>query len=316
MTALLADIGGTNARFGVLYDGAAEPSHIKALAVTDHPSAADAARAYLATLPDGPRPTRAVIAAAGPVVDGRVVMTNAAWTVDAARLHDALGMERVSVLNDFEALAWGLPDLDGAGVVRLGAGVADPDAPIVVMGPGTGFGLAALIGAGESETVLVTEGGHATLPAESRREDAIISVLRDRLFHVSIERVLSGPGLEHLYQSIAMVDQLTVPPRTSAEIIQHALAGDEPTCLRTLEMFCGFLGSIAGNVALTFGAKRGVLIGGGVTPRFTDFLIGSSFREQFEAKGRLSAYLSAIPTGVIVHPNPTFVGLARWEQRH
>jgi len=164
---------------------------------------------------------------------------------------------------------------------------------------------------GAAEIVLVTEGGHATLSSENRREDAIILALRERLHHVSVERVLSGPGLVQLYQSIAAIDQLTVPQRSSAEIVQHALAGDCETSRTTLEAFCAFLGSVAGNVALSLGARGGLFIGGGIAPRFTDFLRQSAFRERFEAKGRMSSYLARIPTSVIVHPFPAFVGLAR-----
>jgi glucokinase len=186
---------------------------------------------------------------------------------------------------------------------------------MAVMGPGTGFGLAALASDGDAEVVLVTEGGHATLPAENRREDAIIQELRARHPHVSIERALSGPGLVELYEAIAAVDHATVPARSGAEIVAHALAGDCGTSRATLEAFCGFLGSVAGNAALTLGALGGLFIAGGIVPRFTEFLRQSAFRARFEAKGRLAPYLARIPTAVIVHQEPAFVGLARLARR-
>jgi glucokinase len=312
-TAILADIGGTNARFSLLIDGEITP--ISTYAVADYPSPVEAARAYLAGPAAGHRPRVAVMAAAGPVVDGRVSMTNAAWVVDAAAIREGLGLRSARVINDFEALGWALPGFGPADLVVIGPDVRGETGPMAVMGPGTGFGLAALASDGDAEVVLVTEGGHATLPAENRREDAIIAALRARHPHVSIERALSGPGLVELYEAIAAVDHATVPARSSAEIVAHALAGDCATSRATLEAFCGFLGSVAGNAALTLGALGGLFIAGGIVPRFTDFLRRSAFRARFEAKGRLAPYLARIPTAVIVHPEPAFVGLARLARR-
>jgi glucokinase len=237
-------------------------------------------------------------------------MTNAAWTVDTVRIRQSLGLDEVRVLNDFEALGWTLPALREEDIFSLGGGEPLGRGTMAVMGPGSGFGLSAVAFGTGGETVLVTEGGHATLSSENRREDAIILELRERLHHVSVEAVLSGPGLVQLYQAIAKVDGLTVPQRSSAEIVRDAVAGDCQVSRETLELFCAFLGSVAGNVALTLGARGGVFIGGGIAARFTHFLHRSAFRERFEAKGRMSSYLSPIPTAVIVHPNPAFLGLA------
>jgi glucokinase len=159
--------------------------------------------------------------------------------------------------------------------------------------------------------VLVTEAGHATLPCENAREDAIVQALRQHVPHVSIERALSGPGLVQLYDAITALDALPVRPRTAAEIVEQALQGDCVASRNTLDAFCAFLGSVAGNAALTLGARGGLFIAGGIVPRFTDYLRQSAFRARFEAKGRLVPYLAGIPTAVIVHPYPAFVGLAR-----
>jgi glucokinase len=307
-SALLADIGATNARFALLTGADIGP--VATYAVADYASPIEAARAFLAGPAAGHAPSKALIAAAGPVVNGRVVLTNAAWTVDAGRIRHGLDMADVQVLNDFEALGWSLPALRPDDITMLG--VSDPagHGTMAVMGPGSGFGLAAMASSPNGEIVLVTEGGHVTLSSESRREDAIILVLREQVHHVSVERVLSGPGLVQLYHAIARVDGTTVPERSSGEIVSHAIAGDCNVCRETLEQFCAFLGSIAGNVALTLGARGGVFIGGGIALRFTDFLRRSAFRERFEAKGRMSAYLARIPTAVIVRPDPAFLGLA------
>jgi glucokinase len=312
-TAILADIGGTNARFSLLVDG--ELTLITTYAVADYPSPVEGARAYLAGPAAGHRPEVAVLAAAGPVINGRVSMTNAAWIVDAEQIRQGLTLRSARVINDFEALGWALPGFGAADLVAIGPTAQAEAGPMAVMGPGTGFGLAALTVDGEQEIVLVTEGGHATLPSENNREDAIIRELRARHPHVSIERVLSGPGLIELYEAIAALDRATVPQRGSAEIVAHALSGDCETSRATLEAFCGFLGSVAGNAALTLGTLGGLFIAGGIVPRFTDFLRQSAFRERFEAKGRLAPYLARIPTAVIVHPEPAFVGLARLARR-
>ncbi|MBL6650625.1 MAG: glucokinase [Reyranella sp.] len=311
-SALIADIGATNARFALLEGGDVTVS--ETYAVADYASPIEAARDFLSGPGAGHAPKQALIAAAGPVEHGRVALTNAAWIVDSQRIARGLAMTDVQVLNDFEALAWCLPALPSEGIAMLGAPQAGEHGAerdtMAVLGPGTGFGLAAMIFAGDAEAVLVTEGGHATLSSENRREDAIILALRQQFHHVSVERVLSGSGLIQLYHAIARVDGKAVPERDSGEIVAHALAGDCNVSRETLELFCAFLGSVAGNVALTLGARGGVFIGGGIAPRFIDFLRSSAFRERFEAKGRLSSYLTRIPTAVIVHPMPAFLGLA------
>lgn len=255
------------------------------------------------------------MAAAGPVVNGRVSMTNAAWIIDAENIREGLALRSARVINDFEALGWALPGYRPTELVTVGPTLPYGPGTMAVMGPGTGFGLAALASHEDAEIVLVTEGGHATLPSENQREDAIIQELRARHPHVSIERALSGPGLVELYEAIAAIDRQSVPARDSAEIVAHAVDGDCPISRATLEAFCGFLGSVAGNVALSLGALGGLFIAGGIVPRFTDFLHQSGFRARFEAKGRLAPYLARIPTAVIVHPEPAFVGLARLARR-
>jgi len=306
--ALIADIGATNARFALL-EGT-ELAAAETYEVSDYASPIEAARDFLAGPANGHSPKRALIAAAGPVDNGRITLTNATWIVDSERIAKGLGMTDVAVLNDFEALAWSLPALRPADIVTLGMARPGERGTMAVMGPGTGFGLAAMVSAGDAEVIVVTEGGHATLSSENRREDAIILALRQQFHHVSVERVLSGSGLMQLYHAIARVDGQTVPERDSSEIVAHALADDCKVSRETLELFCAFMGSVAGNIALTLGARGGLFIGGGIAPRFTDFLRASAFRERFEAKGRLSSYLARIPTAVIVHPTPAFVGLA------
>ena len=253
-SALIADIGATNARFALL-DGT-DFAVSETYAVADYASPIEAARHFLSGPAAGHAPKHALIAAAGPVEHGRIALTNAAWIVDSERISKGLGMTDVQVLNDFEALAWSLPALRPEHIVTLGTPRAGDRGTMAVLGPGSGFGLAAMAFAGDAEVALVTEGGHATLSSENRREDAIILALRQQFHHVSVERVLSGSGLMQLYHAIARVDDETVPERDSSEIVAHALADDCKVSREALELFCAFLGSVAGNVALTLGRAR------------------------------------------------------------
>jgi glucokinase len=157
--------------------------------------------------------------------------------------------------------------------------------------------------------VVASEGGHATLAPACEQEDRIVNQLRKRFGHVSAERVISGSGLENIYQVLAALEGLEFPPRSAAEITRYALNGECQLARRSLQAFCAFLGSFAGNLALTFGARGGVYIAGGISPRIVDFLVQSEFRKRFETKGRLQDYLKAIPTYVITHPAAALIGL-------
>ncbi|HXD43947.1 MAG TPA: glucokinase [Pseudolabrys sp.] len=300
---LLGDIGGTNARFAVLHGAELEPIvHIPAAA---HLQFTDALRAFLS---GRERADAAVLAVAGVVDGGRCALTNNPWVVDAAELQIAFDFSRVRLINDFEAIAWALPHFSGADLCRIGGGEPAADAPIAVLGPGTGLGVAAWLPHGGG-AVLTSEGGHATLAGASPREDAVIAHLRRRFGHVSAERALSGPGLENLYNAIAALDGAAVPARNAAAISQAAASGECAVCRAALDMFCALLGDVAGNLALAFGARGGVTIAGGIVPRLAEELVRSAFRTRFESKGRMRAYVEPIPVNVVMHADPAFVGL-------
>ncbi len=304
---LLSDVGGTNVRFAVLADGVIGP--IEHFAVARYARFSDALAAYLTRQNDSAAIRGALFAVAG-VVDGeRCLLTNNQWIVDAAELRARFGFADVRLTNDFEAVAWSLPKLTGQDLRQLGGGNANPDSPMLAIGPGTGLGVAAFVPDGGQGRVLKSEGGHATLPSGSIREDAIISALRQSLGHVSAERVLSGPGLQNLYRTIAVLDALTVPERSAREITQAAIVESCAVSRAALDTFCAVLGEVAGNFALAFGARGGVFIGGGIVPRIRDYLPGSQFRPRFDAKGRMSAYVQAIPVYLILHDDPAFIGL-------
>jgi glucokinase len=305
----LADIGGTNARFAHFSNG--ELESVATLRVANFPAPVEAIRAYLSGEGRDHRPNAAVVAGAGPVVNGTIALTNARWVIDGSEIQAALRLRSVQVVNDFAALAASVPALGPSATRPIGGGSALAGAPLAVIGPGTGFGVAALMPSPREDIVLATEGGHASLAGNNEREDGILETLRSQHGHASIERALSGEGLAYLCRTVAALDRLEVPPRSAAEVVEHALAGDCAASSSALEIFCALLGSAAGDIALILGARGGVFIGGGMVPRFAEFLERSQFRARFEGKGRLATYVAAIPTCIITHPHPALLGLAR-----
>jgi glucokinase len=316
---LLADIGATNARFALLAAGELGP--VKTFEVARFVRFADAAQNFLEDHKDFLRDhseheevVHAVLAVAGPVENGRAMLTNSSWVIDAEDLYKSFGLA-AQIVNDFEAVALSLPSLTAADVFAVGGGEARGGEPMAVLGPGTGLGVAGLIPGLANVVVIPGEGGHATLAATDEREEDIIRELRRRFGHVSAERAISGQGLENIYQAIAAIDGLDLPPLSATEITHSALGNESRVATEALEIFCAFLGSVAGNVALTFGARGGVYIAGGISPRILDFVGRSQFRNRFEAKGRFEAYLKAVPTSVIVHPAAAFLGLKSLSDR-
>ncbi len=306
---LLGDIGGTNARFAILADD--RIGAIETLAVRDYPRFADSLAAFLSRHPEARAFTRLFLACAGPIENERCELTNSSWVIDAAELRASFNRATVRVFNDFEALAWSLPILESSYLFTIGNGDGDRKASMAVLGPGTGLGVACHVLNPAGEIVIASEGGHATLPATCRREDAIIEYLRNRFGHVSVERVLSGDGLVNVYEAIAAIDHLSAAQRSAASITVGAVEGGCPICREALDLFCATLGSVAGDVALTFAAKGGVFIAGGIAPRIVEYLRDSQFRTRFESKGRSKSYLANIATSVIVCREPAFLGLRR-----
>ena len=311
-TLLVGDVGGTNARFAVAHmiEGRPVLEHHRSFKGADHPTFLDGVRAYL----DGcaVKPGGGVIAVAGPVTDGAIDLTNSPWRVSEAELR-TLGLNPVRLINDFEALAWGAPDVPDADLAWLGTPVdGDPDATIAILGPGTGFGMSALVRDGRGgEMAMPSEGGHACFAPGDAVEDEILRLLRRRYERVSIERLICGPGLLNLHRALAEIDGRETHIDDPAEITRTALADRNSPCGATLARFCAILGSVAGDVALTTGARGGVYVAGGIAPRILPFLQASPFRERFERKGRFTDYVSAIPTRVITHEHAALLGAAR-----
>lgn len=304
---LIADIGGTNARFALV--GPQGTHAEKVLRCADYPSLSDAARAYLAQQEGPVRPARAAFAIASPVTGDIIRMTNLPWEFSIANVRRDLGLERLDVINDFTAVALAIPELGEQDRIQVGDGSPVAGAPIGVLGPGSGLGVSALVPGIEGWTALATEGGHVTMAPISDREGAVLAQLRKQYEHVSAERVISGPGLVNLYDAIAFIDGHDPEQLTAADVSTRALERRDIACQEALDMFCAMLGTVAGNLALTLGARGGVFVAGGIAPRILPFLSHSRFRKRFVEKGRMRDYLGPIPTYVVTHDYPAFVGL-------
>jgi glucokinase len=309
---LVGDVGGTNARFAVarLVDGRPVLEHHESFPAGRYPTFLEGVAAFL----DGcaVKPTQGVIAVAGPVTNGEIDLTNSPWRVSEAELR-TLGLNPVRLINDFEAQAWGAPVVPPEQLASLGGpDEGDPHAAIAVLGPGTGFGVSALVrDAHGNEMAMPSEGGHACFAPGDAVEDEILRILRRRYGRVSIERLICGPGLLNLHRALAEIDGRESHIEDPALITAEALATPNSPCGATLARFCAILGCVAGDIALTTGARGGVYIAGGIAPRILPFLKGSPFRERFERKGRYQDYMAGIPTHVILHKHAALLGAAR-----
>jgi glucokinase len=304
---LLADIGGTYASFALASGDTVGPT--VTVEVAAYRTAIDAIRDVLARDPQNAPLEGAALSAAGPVQGGRIALTNAAWILDEEEIARAIGLPWVRLVNDLEAVASGLAHLPRSQTRTIGPDSGLPGAPQVILSPGTGLGMACLVSGPGGLSVVTSEGGHASLAGIDAETDQIIAVLRRHHEHVSAEHVLSGPGLVRLYQAIALLDGTAVQRILPADVTARAFDGSCKWSRAAVDTFCALLGAVAGDIALTFEARGGVFIGGGIVPRFVNHLAQSRFREQFEAKGRLKPYLTRIPTRVILHPNPAVFGL-------
>lgn len=301
---LIADIGGTNARFALEVDG--ELTRIEVLPCREYPTLEAAMRSYLER--HDAKPAHAAIGIANPVTGDEIKMTNHHWafSIEATRL--ALGLETLLVLNDFTVLALSLPHLPKKELVQVGGGEAQPHAAIALLGAGTGLGVSGLIPTRDGHMLpLAGEGGHASFAPFNDKEAAVWQYAYKKLGHVSIERFLSGPGLELIYEALSALSGGSAT-LTAAEISERGLANTDPRARETLDLFCAMFGTAASNLALTLGAFGGVYIGGGIVPKLGDYFANSPFRARFEEKGRFASYLARIPVFVIHSAWPGMIG--------
>ena len=306
---MVVDIGGTNARFALVPTGSLQPQDEKSVRCADFPSLEDAARRYLRDLGNPVVQEAAIDVAVEPIGDF-IKLTNGPWGFSIEGTRSTLGLDRLQVVNDFTALALAVPTLLADELQSVGGGKAVADAPIAVIGPGTGLGVSGLIPAGGRFVALQGEGGHTAFSPMNKRELGVLGWLLGKFDHVSTERVVSGMGLENLYQALCALDGVSPQALGPDKITAAALARTDAQCAEAVEMFCAILGTAAANLVVTLGARAGCYIGGGIVPRLGNYFAGSPFRSRFETKGRFSRYVSAVPTYVILAETPALRGLA------
>ena len=310
-TGLVGDVGGTNARFALL-DGEGRVRNLHIYPAANFASLGDVIADYLErTMGRNKRPPRAVVAVAGPVLDGEIEFTNLDWQVSEGDLLAHFEFEAVRLINDFAAQALACPMLASDALRPLGPVLrGSADAPMVVLGAGTGFGVAGLARSDRGDVAVATEGGHAAFAPSDEVEVEVWAKFGARHGRVSIERVLSGRGLFELYGVLAAMRQ-DEPTLGNEKAVFEAAAKGDALASETLDRFCGIMGSVAGDLALSFGARGGVFVSGGIAPRMADRLASGTFRARFEDKGRLKTYVEQIPTSLVLHPYPALIGAAR-----
>jgi len=320
---LVGDIGGTNARFALL-DKHNEPVLTNTFRTDDFPSLKAAIQTYLSEQ-KVKQLSSAAIAVATPVVSDSVKLTNNHWSFSIDNMRDDLKIDKLHVLNDFTALALSVTHLPKAELIPIGGGPVQADHAKAIIGPGTGLGVSGLVPCGKHWVPLQGEGGHVSLGVRTAREFAVYERLMQQFRHVSAERFLSGPGLVNIVKALRDIDGLQYFDYSPADVTRWGMAGFEAQqegvvyeslpehggCEEALKIFCQLLGSCAGNLVLSLGAEGGVYIGGGIVPRLGQFFIESDFRREFEAKGRMQAYLQKIPSYVIHSKYPALIGAAQ-----
>ncbi|HTK80562.1 MAG TPA: glucokinase [Rhizomicrobium sp.] len=311
LTVLVGDVGGTHARFAIA-DVSAEPirmSHRIDFGADRFASFEAVLRTYLDQI-GLTQPEAAAIAVAGPVTKGRVDFTNRGWHASEGQLR-ALGFRRALLINDFAALAFSIAALETTTFRAIGPELPGLEGePITILGAGTGFGVSCLARFRGRSVPLATEGGHIGFAPRGEQQVAVLQILSRRFGHVSVERVLSGPGLENTYQALEEMDGRKPQALSAPDIVAQSEAGDR-SCRAAVDMFCSVYGAVAGDFALAHGARGGVFIAGGIAEKIELYLKQGQFRAAFEDKGRLSYFVQPIPTSLMLDPDATFLGAAR-----
>lgn len=306
---IIADIGATNARFALTGEQGIYAENV--LKCADYPGPAEAVQAYLEQASPACKPQAGSFAVAAPIIGERLTMTNHPWSFSIPEIKEKLALERLSFLNDFEAIALAVPHLGSDDLTKIRGDEPIEHAPRGVIGPGTGLGVASLFWDGHGYRSIAGEGGHVTMPAKTQRELDLFMYLRAHKYrHVSAERVCSGKGLVNIYNAIRGLDgRDDLPDRTAEEISATAIGGSCPVCEEALDLMLGFLGTVAGNLALTLGAHGGIYIAGGIIGKLGAYFESSRFSAEFVAKGRFEEYLVPVPVYLIRHEFPAFIGL-------
>ena len=307
---LVADIGGTNARFALatIAGDAVSVGAMHAFRAEDFETIRDAADAFLEAVAAKPR--HACFAVAGPITDAVVEFTNSPWVLDIEKTKRQMKLDRLLAINDFEALATSVKQLAPDDFQEIKAGAGDGAAPILVIGPGTGLGQALIVPSPAGDRIIPTEGGHVAFAPYDEEEIEVLRFIQREHKRVSIERLLSGRGLVNIHRALC---QLAGTPRASLqadEITRAALTKEFPIAVKAVEMFCAILGSAAGDAVLSSGARGGVVLGGGIIPKIRETFLESAFVDRFMDKGRMRDYVGAVPIKLITRDGAALVGAA------
>jgi glucokinase len=315
MTLLAADVGGTYARVGLVNIGAGAPqvSTFERYRCADFAGLSDIFARFLADQGRA-RATRAAIAIAGYVLDDAIINKNLPWSVSLAQVRGALGLDDLQIVNDFTAVAHATNFVAARDVTTIAATAAPLQGPVLVVGPGTGLGAAVRIPTARSTVILSTEAGQSALTASTQLEIDVLRVLLREATHVPVEHILSGPGLANLYTALATLRGAKAAARTPREIAESASDGSDALAVEALRVFCGWLGSVVGNLVLVYGAQGGVHLAGGILPQIKDFLVRSDFTARFRDKGQMREVLERVPVHLIEHGQLGVIGAAQWYQ--
>ncbi len=312
---LVADIGGTNARFSALLEGQLESEYEFHHSVEEYPLFSDLVVRLRDEIAEATgyqgAPKAVCLAVACPADAEHIAFTNSHWEFAKTQLREWFDCQQLAVINDFEAVAHGITELGENDCLQIGGESPQAEKPIGILGAGTGLGMAALVSHSDGYHVLDTEGGHADFAPVGQRQVDVLGCLRETYERVSLERVLSGKGIVNIYRAICSIENAQASLATPPEVVAAALDGSNPQALTALNTFCESMGAAAGNLALTLGAKGGIYIAGGVVPRFSQFFVNSGFREKFEEKGRFASYLQSIPVYLVMRSNLGLLGAAK-----
>jgi glucokinase len=307
---LIGDIGGTNARFAVVAHADDMVRDVRVVKTADYETIDDAIRA--AVLEKGDKPRSAVLAIAGPVDGDEIPLTNCPWVVRPKAMIAGLGLSDVVILNDFEAQALAVVALGAEHMEKIGGGEPEAGAGRVVLGPGTGLGVAGLIQAFGRWIPVPGEGGHMDIGPRTPRDFEVFPHLDKIEGRISGEQILCGRGLVNMYRAVAKADGVSPRYAMPAEVTAAALDGSDPVAVEALDTFVTCLGRTAGDLALVFMSKGGVFLTGGIAQKVVPALKKGNFRAAFEDKAPHSAIMRDIPVYVITHPLAAVHGLAAY----
>ncbi len=320
---LIADVGGTNARLAFSSDSPPYFQHCKTYNCADFDSMSEVIDAYLSEK-EITQLYSITLAVAGPVAAGQVKFTNLHWSINESELASKFNTNRVVLLNDFAAISYSLAKLSSDDILSIGGDWSLPFEDnhciqrkvVGVIGPGSGLGMSGVCVEGNTFFPLITEGGHQGFAPESELQIELLQILLSKYPRVSIERILSGPGIENLYWSLCKLNQKNDynPDLRAPDIAKLGVTNQDQECQQAMAIYFEVLGQAAGDLVLTLGATSGIYIAGGITQRFPEALVSSNFRSAFERKARYQEWMKPVPTWMIMEANPGLIGTSYFSQ--